>query len=116
MSTRDLAPFGQLVLNRGTWEGHRVVSPEWIEAATQPYTESPNGTGYGFLWWTMPDGSWMATVTGGQKVRIWPETEEVIVTKVNTGEGFTRGLWWMLGPRIDNGDIARLKEALRHRP
>src|SRR5262249_7517747 len=33
---RDLAKFGQLVLQRGVWEGTQVVAASWIDAATAP--------------------------------------------------------------------------------
>src|SRR5271167_1056007 len=33
---RDMAKIGQLVLDRGRWNGARVVSETWIKAATAP--------------------------------------------------------------------------------
>jgi hypothetical protein len=33
---RDMAKIGQLVLDRGRWNGERVVSETWIKAATAP--------------------------------------------------------------------------------
>ena len=110
MSTRDLARFGQMILDGGAWGGVQVVPSEWITESLTPYSEQPNGVGYGFMWWTMPDSSFMATGTGGQKIRLYPNRDAVIITKVNTGADFTRSLWWTMGPRVRNTD---LREILR---
>jgi CubicO group peptidase (beta-lactamase class C family) len=47
---RDLAKIGQLVLNRGTWRGRRVVSSAWIEQMIAPQVIR-RGLNYGYLWW-----------------------------------------------------------------
>jgi len=58
--TRDMAKFGQLVLNRGTWNGDRVVSEAWINESMTPRTDisfsNPDEwdwqvEGYGYQWW-----------------------------------------------------------------
>lgn len=33
---RDLAKLGQLVLQRGLWDGKKIVSAEWLDEATAP--------------------------------------------------------------------------------
>ena len=47
-SCRDNARFGQLFLRRGCWNGERVLSEEWVEAATSSSTNHNRGYGY---WW-----------------------------------------------------------------
>ena len=44
----DQARLGLLMLNRGAWDGRRVVSSGWIERATTPAAINPS---YGYLWW-----------------------------------------------------------------
>lgn len=34
LSTEELSRFGQLCLNKGQWEGKRLISASWIEEAT----------------------------------------------------------------------------------
>lgn len=46
---RDLARIGLLMLNRGMWEGHRIISEEWIKRSTTP-SQALNPA-YGLLWW-----------------------------------------------------------------
>lgn len=72
----DLAKLGQLVLDQGSWNGTRLISSEWIEAATSDQT----GTGYGYYWWL--DRS-RGVVGGkgvrGQRLEIVPALELVFV-------------------------------------
>ena len=44
----DMARFGYLFLNDGTWGGQRIVSEEWIELARTPGPTNPT---YGFMNW-----------------------------------------------------------------
>jgi CubicO group peptidase (beta-lactamase class C family) len=111
MSARDLARFGQLYLDGGRWHGEQIVPEDWIGRTFQRYSDVGSGVGYGYLWWIMPDSSYMATGTGGQKIRVYPDRRLVLVNRVYTGSGLERAVWWAWGGRVDNSDIAAL---LRH--
>jgi CubicO group peptidase (beta-lactamase class C family) len=53
LTARDFAKFGQLIVNKGLWNGTRIVSEKWIEdsmAAGQPFEVS-----CGLLWWRVAD-------------------------------------------------------------
>ncbi|MBS0532197.1 MAG: serine hydrolase [Proteobacteria bacterium] len=82
---RDLAKIGQLVLNRGTWRGHRVVSSEWIEQMIAPHVIRPHFK-YGYLWWLdrrTVDGREVDVVEaigwGGQYLEVIPSLDMVLV-------------------------------------
>lgn len=48
----DLAKLGQLVLQKGSWNGEQLIDKKWIDAMlnkTLPNTET-----YGLLWWRSP--------------------------------------------------------------
>ena len=47
---RDLARFGQLFAQRGTWDGETVVPELWVEAAVGAPSQEKNAA-YGLLWW-----------------------------------------------------------------
>ncbi len=44
----DLAKIGRLYLNKGVWDGKRIVSESWIEQST---TYSTDNEGYHFCWY-----------------------------------------------------------------
>lgn len=82
---RDLAKIGQLVLNRGTWHGRRVVSSEWIEQMIAPHVIRPD-LQYGYLWWLdrrTIDGRDVDVVEaigwGGQYLDVIPSLDMVLV-------------------------------------
>lgn len=85
MTSRDMAKIGQLLLNKGKWDGTQVVSEGWIAEATTPKTKI-TGVDYGYLWWIIPfkgkEGmieSKMATGNGGQYIMVFPELDIVAV-------------------------------------
>jgi CubicO group peptidase (beta-lactamase class C family) len=89
-SCHDLARFGHLFLNEGSWDGEQVVPAEWVAQATSPSQEvNPD---YGFLWWLYPEGAvavdadvptpppaYAALGLGGQIVLVVPEDDLVVV-------------------------------------
>ncbi len=83
LKPRDAAKIGQLILNKGIWNGNQIVSPEWIEVATSKKT-TISGTPYGYLWWMIPFkvneriiNSITATGNGGQYIMVIPELDMV---------------------------------------
>ena len=63
MSTRDYARLGQMMLQKGEWNGTRIVSEAWIDRMTRktaplpdPETAKiPDGQlRYGLQWWLPP--------------------------------------------------------------
>lgn len=112
MSARDLARFGQLYLDRGRWGGQQVVPEAWVGRSFQRHSDAWSGIGYGYMWWIMPDSSYMATGTGGQKLRIYPHRDLVLVNRVYTGSGLERLIWWIWGGTVDNSDINELLRRL----
>ncbi len=113
MSARDLARVGLLYMNDGRWGDQQIVPAEWIVKSFVPYSEMGQDVGYGYMWWTMPDTSYMATGTGGQKLRLYPNQKIVLVNKVDTGsEGLRRAIWWTWGTRVNNSNITELLRRL----
>lgn len=55
-TARDFARIGQLVLNKGSWEGEQVVPADYIEMATMPARLIKSGERiphYGYQWWIL---------------------------------------------------------------
>jgi len=79
----DMAKLGQLHLQGGAWGDKRVVSADWVKAATSDLT----GTGYGYYWWTGievgPYASYAAKGVRGQTIQVVPELDLVFVVTAN---------------------------------
>ena len=83
MSAADMAKIGQLCLNKGIWNGNRIISGEWISAMTSPRpVESPyfRGMQYGFLWWIIhPEKNIYAAIgNSGNVIYVNPEMNAVV--------------------------------------
>ncbi|NRP85273.1 6-aminohexanoate-dimer hydrolase [Ensifer adhaerens] len=51
MRPRDVAKIGQLVLDRGKWNGVQIVSEPWVDESTNPHVNGEGLFFYGFQWW-----------------------------------------------------------------
>jgi CubicO group peptidase (beta-lactamase class C family) len=100
LTARDLAKFGQLVLDEGAVDGRQIVSPAWLTASFLPaYAgdewpveyEGSLLTSYGYQWWLVDDGAALAFGKDGQYLFIDPERRLVIV-RLGTSQG---GIGWV---------------------
>ncbi len=102
MRTRDYARFGQMVLQRGMWQGRQVVPEGWIAASTTP--QAGDGSAYGYQWWIPANaapGEVMAQGIYGQYIYINPGLGVVIA--VNAADrGFEN-------PGVADGNIAMFR-------
>lgn len=48
-TTRSMARFGLLILNKGKWENEQIINADYIKDATQ--TSQDINKAYGYLWW-----------------------------------------------------------------
>jgi CubicO group peptidase (beta-lactamase class C family) len=86
---RDYAKFGQLVLNKGNWNGKQIVSEKYIAEATTPATSLKDRTEndqpvdfYGYQYWMVNHSGVHAIAQNGlfgQYVYIIPEKNAVVV-------------------------------------
>jgi CubicO group peptidase (beta-lactamase class C family) len=76
--------LGQMMLDGGTWHGHRIVSADFVKRAWAPRYRMEGKT-YGYLWWGF-DYPWNGRVlhahaalgAGGQNVIVVPELDLVV--------------------------------------
>jgi CubicO group peptidase (beta-lactamase class C family) len=52
MTPRDLARIGQLILNRGAWDGRQVVPTDWLDKSLQSYVTCDQFRRYGYFWYS----------------------------------------------------------------
>jgi len=83
-ATRDYARFGLFMLGGGIADGERVVPEGWIaEATTKQADIGRPGAGYGYQWWTLDDGAYIAQGIFGQGIFIDPKRQLVIASNGN---------------------------------
>jgi len=90
ITARDMVKIGQLVLDRGAFQGSSIVPESWIAASTASRIETeeavPFCPGYGFLWWIGAGGGedfLLANGYGGQFILVDPDLSLVVVTQAD---------------------------------
>ena len=88
ISALDHARVGQLMLNKGAWNGKNILPDDWIESCITPCAIAPS---YGYLWWlnksknkmfpAAPNSAFCALGVGSQVVYVDPENDLVIVVR-----------------------------------
>ncbi|WP_375404081.1 serine hydrolase domain-containing protein [uncultured Sphingomonas sp.] len=87
-TARDLARFGQFMLQDGVWRGERLLPAGWMADSVEPLGPQPaTGPGYGRTLWLfgpaqgLPAGSYAAQGNRGQYVMVIPSERLVIVRR-----------------------------------
>jgi CubicO group peptidase (beta-lactamase class C family) len=99
LRTRDLGRIGQMVLDKGRYQGRHVLSAAWIQAALAPRVDISAGDryadSYGYFWYSKTqtvDGRkipvFFASGSGGNKIYVIPSLGEVVVV---TSSAYGRG-------------------------
>ena len=94
LTPRDMVKIGAMMLNKGIWDGNRIVSESWVEKCIIPYSgntgikipgEDLGKVGYAYNWWTKSFtynneniNMFFAVGWGGQKIFILPELDMVV--------------------------------------
>ena len=90
LKTSDMAKFGQLYLQKGSWEGAQLLPESWIEEATsaqiQQAPDAPQTTidssdwlqGYGYQFWRCRHQAFRADGAFGQYIIVMPEKDAVV--------------------------------------
>ncbi len=91
LRSRDLLKLGQLYLDDGAWNGHQIISSEWVKESLRPHANAREDTDYGYLWWLQTFHSHTRSLrsygmygAGGNKVFVFPnEALVIVVTTTN---------------------------------
>ena len=84
ITTADIAAFGQLYLQRGVWQGARLLPEAWVDAATA--LQTPNGPsanpdwaqGYGYQFWRCRHDAYRGDGAFGQFCVVMPARDTVL--------------------------------------
>jgi CubicO group peptidase (beta-lactamase class C family) len=90
--SRDMVKFGQLIMNKGKWQGQQLIPEDYLARAT---TAGPVNPKYGFFWWVedfkVGDKTYhgiQGRGAGGQFIFMFPELDLIaVVTAHNKGMG-----------------------------
>jgi CubicO group peptidase (beta-lactamase class C family) len=90
----DYARFGLLFLHEGQWNGTRIVSRDWVRAATAADTTTDPAEDYQYFWWvdTQRPGRFYALGNFGQYLYVAPDAGAVIV-RSGADWGVTNRTW-----------------------
>ncbi|OIH97885.1 serine hydrolase [Curtobacterium sp. MCBA15_001] len=112
-TTESVAKLGQLYLQRGVWDGERILDEDWVAAATRTQVENPDEEnpdwrqGYGYQFWMARHG-FRGDGAYGQFCVVLPEHDVVLAI---TGQSLDMqavldAVWAHLLPAIDgNGPV-----------
>jgi len=105
---RDVLKLGQLYLSGGTWNGHRIVSREWVEESTRAYSkfapafDFDTDHEYGYAWHIhhlTANGKthriYAAEGNGGQMVIVIPDLDMVVGFNGGAYAQFSRWYRWL---------------------
>lgn len=108
----DAAKLGLLYLNRGVYDGRRILSENWVEQATQKQadnSENPDNEGldwrqgYGFQFWRCRHGAYRGDGAYGQFLITLPQQDAVIAIMSETFDmaALQDVVWDVLLPAFD---------------
>lgn len=113
VKTEDIARLGQLYLQKGMWEGKRILSEEWIAMATSRQIENGSNPesdwnqGYGFQFWMCRHNCYRGDGAFGQYCLVMPAQKAVIA--INSGLGDMQKVlnlvWQHLLPAMKDGSL-----------
>ncbi|ROR33269.1 CubicO group peptidase (beta-lactamase class C family) [Curtobacterium sp. JUb34] len=120
--TSAIAALGQLYLQRGVWDGERILDEDWVAAATRTQVENPGeenpdwSQGYGFQFWMARHG-FRGDGAYGQFCVVLPEQDVVLAI---TGQSLDMqavldAAWQHLLPAVDRPSDADADTALEAR-
>ena len=95
MTPRDMLAFGQMYLNKGVFQGKRVLPSDWVAVSHEPHAASPRGQGryYGYGWWLRDFAGMRVPVAwgyGGQFIIVIDEFDLVVVATSKSTPGSDR--------------------------
>jgi len=125
IQSEDMAKFGQMLLQKGKWNGKQIVPQSWVEEATSFQINSidPGNTvpkefndwqqGYGYQFWRCRNNGYRADGLGGQFIIVLPEKDAVVVltaAAINTQEELNL-VWDNLLPAMQDKPLPEDKKA-----
>lgn len=122
VKTEDIARLGQLYLQKGLWNGKRLLPEAWAkEATSKQVSNAPNPNpdweqGYGYQFWRcQPEGVYRGDGAFGQYCIVMPKQDAVlaITAGVPDMQGVLSLVWDILMPAIGEVPLPADKAAVK---
>ncbi len=109
IKTEEIARFGQLYLQKGIWNGQRLLAEDWVAAATSKQVSNegnPNvdwTQGYGYQFWRCRHNAYRGDGAFGQYCIVMPDQDAVlaITAGVPDMQAVLNIVWEKLLPAMD---------------
>jgi hypothetical protein len=125
LKTEDMARFGQLLLQKGKWNGKQIVPAEWIEEASSFKIDQAPGVdqavkdssdwmqGYCYQFWRCRNNGFRADGAYGQYIIVLPEKDAVIAITAESPDmqDEINLVWNYLLPAITDESLPENNEA-----
>lgn len=119
--TRDIAKFGQLLLQKGKWGGKQLVSESWVKEATSLQTSNGSNPqsdwdqGYGYQFWRCRNNCYRGDGAFGQYCIVMPEQDAVLAINSGTSnmQAILNIVWEHLLPAFRQEPLAENMEDLQ---
>ncbi len=113
ITTKDIAKFGQLYLQKGEWDGKQVVPEAWVEKATSYLTSNGSDPendweqGYGYQFWRCRHNAYRGDGAFGQYCIVMPDQDAVVAITSGSGDmpGILNLVWTHLLPAMKEGAL-----------
>lgn len=92
LHTEEIGRFGQLYLQKGMWEGRRLLPEAWVEQATSKQVSNGSNPksdweqGYGYQFWRCQHNAYRADGAFGQFCVVLPEQDAVLAMTAGVQE------------------------------
>jgi CubicO group peptidase (beta-lactamase class C family) len=109
IKTEEIARFGQMYLQKGTWDGKRILTEQWIAEATTSHSDNSNTqtnpdwmVGYGYQFWRCRHNAYRGDGAFGQYCIVLPEQDAVlaIIGGVRNMQAVLDNVWEHLLPAM----------------
>ena len=121
LKTEDIAKFGQLYLQKGMWNGKRLLSEAWINEATSKEVPSKGGKGdasvndwiqgYGYQFWRCRHDAYRGDGAFGQYCIVLPKQDAVVAITSESADmqGIMNAVWDHILPALEGTGLSAAK-------
>lgn len=123
LTTRDIAKFGQFWLQKGEWNGKRLLSRDYVEQASSVQTRNREEAhhsegedwrlGYGFQFWMCQHGCYRAAGAYGQLAIVMPDKDAVLAVTSKASMQKTMECLWEFLPEMQDKPLPEDSRGVR---